>query len=159
MADELLEELELNGRRLVVLPAVRREDVEKAKTANKVRQTEQDRKSLHLLKEGLTNIQDFVVQGVADADMKKRLKYASDKEDHLKKNPNYIVSRTSTPNKMKTFIRIEGSKPAKTRVHCRSAEGALHQLYPGARKDTSEGPAQKAYRRQVHQAGTLANYR
>ena len=84
----------MNGRRLVVLPAVRREDVEKARAANKVRQSEQDKKSLHLLKEGLTNVQDFVLQGVADADMKKRLQYAADKEDNLKKNPNYIVSRT-----------------------------------------------------------------
>ena len=62
VADEMLEELELNGRRLVVLPAVRREDVEKVKATNKSRQGRDDKKHLNLLHEGLTNVQDFVVQ-------------------------------------------------------------------------------------------------
>ncbi len=57
---ELLDELELNGRRLIVVPAVRREDVDKAREESKAKKKKMmDRKNTHLLKEGLTNVEDF----------------------------------------------------------------------------------------------------
>jgi hypothetical protein len=61
MVAELLEELELNGRRLIVVPAVRREDVSKVKEESNERKKKMlDKRNIHLLREGLTNVQDFV---------------------------------------------------------------------------------------------------
>ena len=57
---ELLDELELNGRRLIVVPAVRREDVNKVKEESNERKKKMfDRRNTHLLREGLTNVEDF----------------------------------------------------------------------------------------------------
>lgn len=57
---ELLDELELNGRRLIVVSAVRREDVGKAKQESTERKKKMmDKKNMHLLREGLTNTKDF----------------------------------------------------------------------------------------------------
>ena len=50
----------MNGRRLIVIPAVKREDVEKTRTESKEKQkVAADRRNLHLLKEGLLNGNDF----------------------------------------------------------------------------------------------------
>lgn len=57
----MLDELELNGRRLIVVPAVRREDVGKVKEESSDRKKKMlDKRNTRLLREGLTNVQDFV---------------------------------------------------------------------------------------------------
>ena len=57
---ELLDELELNGRRLIVVPAVRREDVDKVKEESTAKKKKMmDKRNMHLMKEGLTNPENF----------------------------------------------------------------------------------------------------
>lgn len=52
--------MELNGRRLIVVPAVKREDVGKAKEESSERKKKMfDRRNTHLAREGLTNTGDF----------------------------------------------------------------------------------------------------
>ncbi len=65
-----MEDVELNGRRLIVLPAVRREDVEKVKKDSKLQDKGGDRRGVRLLKEGLTNITDFVNKVIANVKMR-----------------------------------------------------------------------------------------
>eukprot|EP00826_Nyctotherus_ovalis_P040309 TRINITY_DN3963_c0_g2_i2.p1 TRINITY_DN3963_c0_g2~~TRINITY_DN3963_c0_g2_i2.p1 ORF type:complete len:592 (+),score=219.44 TRINITY_DN3963_c0_g2_i2:99-1874(+) len=92
---ELLDELELNGRRLIVVPAVKREDVGKVKEESSERKKRMfDRRNTHLTREGLTNIEDFANSAVAESEVQRRQKYADAKGENLRKNPNYRVSLT-----------------------------------------------------------------
>ena len=61
---ELLEELELGGRRLIVMPAVKREDVDKTREEAKTRNKNTGKRNLHLTKEGLTNASDFTHKAI-----------------------------------------------------------------------------------------------
>jgi len=101
--------MELNGRRLIIVPAVKREDVEKVKEESSEKKKKmQDKRNIHLLKEGLTNANDFInnvffriliKKSVSETEIEKRQKLADSKEENMRKNPNYRVSLTSIFNK------------------------------------------------------------
>lgn len=89
-------ELELNGRRLVIMPSVARTRVEEVVKANKDRDkgTGMDRRNLGLKKEGLLNEASWVHQDPAPTakDLDQRRKLFMEKDNALKKSPNLSVS-------------------------------------------------------------------
>jgi len=89
------DDVELKGRRLIVMRAMKRDDLSTKKKEDEVKQEEyKDKRNMHLKKEGLTNIDDFENQEISPADMKRREKFLEDKENSLKSNPNLFVSKT-----------------------------------------------------------------
>ena len=89
-------ELELNGRRLVIMPSVARSRVGEVVKANKdaIKGTGVDRRNLYLKKEGLLNETSWIHQEPAmnDKELEQRRKLFIEKDSALKKSPNLAVS-------------------------------------------------------------------
>ena len=90
-------ELELNGRRLVVMPSVARGKVNEVVKANKDadKGIGQDRRNLYLKKEGLLNETTWIHQEppLNPKDLEQRRHLFIEKDTALKKSPNLSVSK------------------------------------------------------------------
>ena len=90
-------ELELNGRRLVVMPSVARGKVDDVVKANKdaMKGVGQDRRNLYLKKEGLLNETSWIHQDppLQSKDLEQRRRLFIEKDGALKKSPNLSVSK------------------------------------------------------------------
>lgn len=90
-------ELELNGRRLVVLPSVARTKVNDVVQANKdtVKGVGEDRRNLFLKKEGLLSEKEWIHQQpqLTGKDLEQRQALYIAKDTALKKSPNLSVSK------------------------------------------------------------------
>ena len=89
-------ELELNGRRLVIMPSVARGKVNEVVKENKDFKTGRgmDRRNLYLKKEGLLNETAWIHQEpkLGDKELDQRRKLFIEKDNALKKSPNLSVS-------------------------------------------------------------------
>jgi nucleolar protein 4 len=92
------DELELNGRRLIILKALKREGVKEIENKKKVdNELKVDKRNADMAKEGLVNTTDFHVcaeEPVSAPDMKLRIKLFKEKAENVRKNPNLSVSKT-----------------------------------------------------------------
>ena len=90
-------ELELNGRRLVIMPSVARSKVGAVVQANKdaMKGAGQDRRNLNLKKEGLLNEANWVHKEppLQSRDLEQRRRLFIEKDNALKKSPNLSVSQ------------------------------------------------------------------
>ena len=90
-------ELELGGRRLVVMPSVARTQVSETIQANKdsAKGVGQDRRNLALKKEGLLNETSWVHQkpAMTEKELEQRRRLFIEKDNALKKSPNLSVSK------------------------------------------------------------------
>ena len=91
-------ELELNGRRLVVMPQVARTKVSETLQENKDRMkgVGEDRRNLALKKEGLLNEASWIHKepALTSKDLEQRQKLFIEKDTALKKSPNLAVAST-----------------------------------------------------------------
>ena len=91
-------ELELNGRRLVIMPQVAKTKVSDVLQQNKdaIKGVGEDRRNLSLKKEGLLNEALWIHQDppIQSKDLEQRQKLFIEKDTALKKSPNLSVSST-----------------------------------------------------------------
>ena len=90
-------ELELNGRRLVIMPSVARGKVDGVVQANKdsMKGAGVDRRNLYLKKEGLLNETNWIHQDppLQAKELEQRRRLFIEKDTALKKSPNLSVSQ------------------------------------------------------------------